>query len=50
VWSLKNPGRRVKMGNAHKERVNGVVWVEAGKVVSVGADAAVKVWRVEGVE
>ncbi len=50
VWSLKNPGRRVKMGNAHKEGVNGVVWVEAGKVVSVGADAAVKVWTVEGVE
>jgi hypothetical protein len=26
-----------------------VVWVEDGRVVSCGADAAVKVWRVEGV-
>lgn len=35
------------VSNAHKEGVNGVVWVGDGKVVSVGGDAAVKVWRVE---
>jgi WD40 repeat protein len=49
VWSLANPGNRVKATNAHKEGVGAVVWVEEGRVVSCGADAAVKVWRVEGV-
>jgi len=39
----------VKVTNAHKEGVGAVVWVEEGRVVSCGADAAVKVWRVEGV-
>jgi WD repeat-containing protein 1 (actin-interacting protein 1) len=49
VWSLKDPGKRVKALNAHKEGVGGVCWVDEGKVVSCGADAAVKVWKVEGV-
>lgn len=54
VWSLKSPGKRVKAAGAHKDGVGGVVWVEgegeAGKerVISVGADAAVKVWGVSG--
>ena len=48
VWSVKKPGMRVGKTNAHKDGVNGVVWTEGGKVVSVGGDAAVKVWRVEG--
>ncbi len=50
LWSLKEPGRRVKVGNAHKEGVNGVVWLDSdddkGKVVSTGADASVKTWTV----
>ena len=59
VWSVSKPGMRVNVGNAHKEGVNGVVWVvdpspEGGKgkgeVRSVGGDACVKGWRVEGVE
>ncbi|KAL8670516.1 MAG: hypothetical protein Q9168_004950 [Polycauliona sp. 1 TL-2023] len=48
VWSVKKPGMRVGKSNAHKDGVNGVAWLEDGKVVSVGGDAAVKVWRVEG--
>lgn len=48
VWSVKKPGMRVGKTNAHKDGVNGVVWVDGGRVVSVGGDAAVKVWRVEG--
>ncbi|KAL8721285.1 MAG: hypothetical protein Q9225_001989 [Loekoesia sp. 1 TL-2023] len=48
VWSVKKPGMRVGKSNAHKDGVNGVVWVDDGRVVSVGGDAAVKVWRVEG--
>lgn len=50
VWSVKKPGQRVSVGSAHKEGVNGVRWAGAGKVVSVGGDAAVKCWKVEGVE
>ncbi|KAI9727233.1 MAG: WD40 repeat-like protein [Chrysothrix sp. TS-e1954] len=45
VWSLANPGKRVKAGNAHKEGVNEVVWHD--KVWSVGSDAAVKTWQVQ---
>ncbi|KAL9621859.1 MAG: hypothetical protein Q9160_003680 [Pyrenula sp. 1 TL-2023] len=47
VWSVVDPGRRVKVANAHKEGVNGVVWLEGAKVLSAGADASVKVWGVE---
>ena len=47
LWSVKKPGRRVGISGAHKEGVNGVVWALDGKIVSVGCDAAVKVWRVE---
>ncbi|KAF2147015.1 uncharacterized protein K452DRAFT_347890 [Aplosporella prunicola CBS 121167] len=49
VWSVANPGKRVKMLNAHKESVNGVAWVGEGheKVLTTGGDAAVKVWKVE---
>jgi WD repeat-containing protein 1 (actin-interacting protein 1) len=47
AWSLKDPGARVKAGNAHKEGVNGIAWVHE-MVVSCGADATVKVWDVSG--
>lgn len=50
VWSLDKPGRRVKAGGAHKDGVNGVVWVDKGSVGSTGADASVKIWRVEGLD
>ena len=43
VWSLKDPGSRVKATNAHKEGVNGIVWL-GDKIVSTGADATVKTW------
>lgn len=50
VWSVADPGKRVKALNAHKDGVGGVEWVDGGrKVVSCGADAAIKVWSVEGV-
>ncbi|KAL8658646.1 MAG: hypothetical protein Q9226_000861 [Calogaya cf. arnoldii] len=48
VWSVKKPGMRVGKANAHKDGVNGVAWVGDGTIVSVGGDAAVKVWRAEG--
>ena len=43
VWSLKDPGIRVKATNAHKEGVNGIAWL-GDKIVSTGADATVKTW------
>ncbi|EXJ90972.1 hypothetical protein A1O1_04079 [Capronia coronata CBS 617.96] len=46
AWSLKEPGKRVKETNAHKEGVNGVVWLE-DTVYSTGADATVKKWKVK---
>lgn len=46
AWSLKEPGRRVKETNAHKEGVNGVVWL-GDTVYSTGADATVKKWKVK---
>ena len=48
MWSLADPGKRVKALNAHKEG-GGVAWVDDSKVISCGADAAVKVWKVENV-
>ncbi|KFY83441.1 hypothetical protein V498_08070, partial [Pseudogymnoascus sp. VKM F-4517 (FW-2822)] len=48
IWSVGQPGKRVKAANAHKDGVNGVVWAGEGKVASVGGDAAVKLWKVEG--
>ncbi|KZF20085.1 tricorn protease domain 2-containing protein [Xylona heveae TC161] len=49
VWSVASPEGRVKAANAHKDGVSGVAWVAKDKVISAGADAAVKVWKVEGV-
>ena len=55
LWSVDKPGKRVSVGNAHKEGCNGVAWLGASggqeeRVVSVGMDAAVKVWKVDGLE
>lgn len=46
IYSLAQPGRKVKAENAHLEGVTGVAWVEGGKLASVGSDAAVKIWAV----
>lgn len=49
VWSLKDPGARVKATNAHKEGVNGIAWL-GNKIISTGADATVKSWTVSGLK
>lgn len=49
VYSVAQPGQRVSVGTAHKDGVNGVRWLGKDQVISVGGDAAVKVWRVDGV-
>jgi len=48
VWSIAKPGQRISVGSAHKEGVNGVRWLGKDMIVSVGGDAAVKTWNVEG--
>lgn len=50
VWSVADPGKRVKVTNAHKDGVGGIVWADENKVISCGADAAVKCWKIEGVQ
>jgi WD40 repeat protein len=47
VWSVADPGKRIKAMNAHKEGVRGVAWDKA-KILSTGADATVKTWKLEG--
>ncbi|KAF2794054.1 WD40 repeat-like protein [Melanomma pulvis-pyrius CBS 109.77] len=48
VWSVTDPGKRIKALNAHKDGVTGVAWEKAGKVLSAGGDASVKLWNVGG--
>lgn len=56
VWSVEDPGKRIRVNNAHKDGVNGVQWLDGegkgkgDRVISVGGDAAVKVWRVDGLD
>ncbi|KAF4497002.1 stress p66 [Fusarium agapanthi] len=49
IWCLekRNQGKRIKAANAHKDGVNGVAWVEGGRVASAGGDANVKIWKVQ---
>ncbi|CAF3567946.1 hypothetical protein SNK03_003300 [Fusarium graminearum] len=49
IWCLekKNQGKRIKAANAHKDGVNGVAWIEGGKIASAGGDASVKIWSVQ---
>lgn len=46
VWSVEDPGKRIKALNAHKDGVTGVAWEKADRVLSTGGDASVKVWKV----
>ncbi|KAF4125793.1 WD40 repeat [Geosmithia morbida] len=49
VWCLekKLQGKRIKAANAHKDGVNGVVWIDGATLASGGGDAAVKIWKVK---
>ena len=48
VWSVDDPGKRVKAMNAHKDGVAGVAWDSTGKVLSTGGDSSVKAWKLVG--
>jgi WD40 repeat protein len=47
AWSVEDPGKRIKALNAHKDGVTGVAWESAGKVVSTGGDASIKIWSMK---
>ncbi|KAF2671066.1 WD repeat-containing protein 2 [Microthyrium microscopicum] len=49
AWSVKDPGKRIKALNAHKDGVNGVAWGKDGAILSTGGDATVKKWKIEGI-
>lgn len=46
VWSVEDPGKRIKFANAHKDLVAGVGWVDSCTLLSAGGDAAVRRWKV----
>lgn len=45
IYSVANPTKNIKAGNAHMGGVSAVGW-EGGDVVSTGADGCVKRWAV----
>ncbi|KAL5118479.1 WD40 repeat-like protein [Pleosporales sp. CAS-2024a] len=47
VWSIEDPGKRIKALNAHKDGVTGVAWDKATKVISAGGDASIKIWNIK---
>ncbi|KAG0312127.1 hypothetical protein BGZ99_009710 [Dissophora globulifera] len=46
VWSLDKPTKRIAITNAHALSVSGAAFVDEDTVVSTGADACVKTWKV----
>ncbi|KAK9466757.1 quinon protein alcohol dehydrogenase-like superfamily [Lipomyces arxii] len=47
VYSVDRPARNIKTTGAHKDGVSAVAWSEDNKLVTVGADACIKWWKVE---
>lgn len=47
VWSVEDPGKRIKALNAHKDGVTGISWQGTTKVLSAGGDASIKVWSMK---
>ena len=45
VWSRERPTRKIAIPNAHALSVSGVAFVDEDTIVSTGADACVKTWK-----
>ncbi|KAG0002585.1 hypothetical protein BGZ65_002528 [Modicella reniformis] len=45
VWSRESPSKRITILNAHAQGVSGTVFVDEDTIVSTGADACVKTWK-----
>lgn len=46
IWNPAKLSSRVKIQPAHKGRVDGVDWLSADEIISVGVDGCVKKWRI----
>ncbi|KAG0037844.1 hypothetical protein BGZ82_001702 [Podila clonocystis] len=46
VWSTEDEMKKVSMLNAHVLGVNGVAFVDEDTVISAGADACIKTWKI----
>ncbi|KAF9914329.1 hypothetical protein BX616_008522 [Lobosporangium transversale] len=46
VWNLENPTKRIAILNAHALSVSGTAFVEEDRIVTTGADACVKTWKI----
>lgn len=45
VWSVKEPMKHIAIKNAHLDAVTGVAFLEDDLVVSAGADACIKIYK-----
>ncbi|KAF9113242.1 WD40 repeat-like protein [Mortierella sp. AM989] len=45
VWSVEKPTKKIAILNAHALSVSGVAFIEEDKIVTTGADACVKTWK-----
>lgn len=45
IYSVEKPMRTIKRLNAHKDGVNSIAWIAENNLVSVGADACIKKWK-----
>ncbi|KAF9431871.1 WD repeat-containing protein 1 [Entomortierella beljakovae] len=45
VWSVQTPMKKIAILNAHALSVSGAAFVEENKIVTTGADACVKTWK-----
>ncbi|GMM28519.1 Aip1 protein [Martiniozyma asiatica (nom. inval.)] len=46
IYSVEKPAKNIKFLNAHKEGVNCVSWTGDATIVTTGADACVKHWKI----
>ena len=47
IYSVKRPMKIIKSLNAHKDGVNNLLWETQSVLVSAGADACIKKWKVD---
>ncbi|CAI4048231.1 hypothetical protein SKDZ_13G2180 [Saccharomyces kudriavzevii ZP591] len=47
IYSVKRPMKIIKTLNAHKDGVNNLLWETPSSLISAGADACIKKWKVD---
>lgn len=46
IWSIIKPTRNIALKNIHPGGVSGVAYLDENTVVTSGADAAVRTWKI----